>query len=115
MTTPPTRRCQPRYISPIVYTWAPSAYVSDLRAGDNAVWLSTSDESISPTQVEGATNLQPGHCSADPCNLGWDAADIRVTANNKFLAANPAAARLLELVVISPVDVALQNVAIQPR
>ena len=95
----------------IVYTWAPSAYVSDLRAGDNAVWLSTSDESISPTQVEGAANLEPGHCSADPCNLGWDAADIRVTANNIFLAANPAAARLLELVVISPVDVALQNVA----
>jgi len=95
----------------IVYSWAPSSYVADLRPGDNAVWLSTSDQSISPSQVEGAASLGEGQCSADPCNLGWDAADIRVTANNDFLAANPAAARLFELVVISPVDVALQNVA----
>ena len=95
----------------IVYTWAPSAYVADLRAGDNSVWLSTSDTSISPTQVAGPAVLGPGQCSADPCNLGWDAADIRATANNAFLEANPAAARLLELIAISPVDVALQNVA----
>ena len=94
----------------LVYTWAPSAYVGDLRPGDNAVWLSTSDESVSPTQVQGPSVLGKGQCSATPCNLGWDAADIRVVANNDFLAANPAAARLLELFTISPVDVALQNV-----
>ena len=94
----------------LVYTWAPSAYVGDLRPGDNAVWLSTSDESVSPTQVEGPSVLGPGQCSAAPCNLGWDAADIRVVANNDFLAANPVAARLFELFTISPVDVALQNV-----
>ena len=94
----------------LVYTWAPSAYVGDLRPGDNAVWLSTSDESVSPTQVEGPSILGPGQCSAAPCNLGWDAADIRVVANNDFLAANPVAARLFELFTISPVDVALQNV-----
>lgn len=95
----------------IVYTWAPSAYVADLRAGDNSVWLSTSDTSISPTQVGGSAALGPGQCSADPCNLGWDAADIRATANSDFLEANPAAARLIELITISPIDVALQNVA----
>ena len=94
----------------LVYTWAPSAYVGDLRPGDNAVWLSTSDESVSPTQVEGPSILGEGQCSAAPCNLGWDAADIRVVANNDFLAANPAAAALFELFTISPVDVALQNV-----
>ena len=94
----------------LVYTWAPSAYVGDLRPGDNAVWLSTSDESVSPTQVEGPSILGEGQCSAAPCNLGWDAADIRVVANNGFLAANPVAARLFELFTISPVDVALQNV-----
>ena len=94
----------------LVYTWAPSAYVGDLRPGDNAVWLSTSEESVSPTQVEGPAVLGKDQCSATPCNLGWDAADIRVVANNDFLAANPAAARLLELFTISPVDVALQNV-----
>lgn len=95
----------------IVYSWAPSSYVADLRPGDNAIWLSTSDQSISPSQTEGPSTLEEGECSTDPCNLGWDAADIRVTANNEFLAANPAAAALFELVVISPIDVSLQNVA----
>ena len=95
----------------IVYSWAPSSYVADLRPGDNAVWLSTSDGSISPSQTEGPSSLEAGQCSADPCNLGWDPADIRVTARNDFLTANPAAVALFELVVISPIDVALQNVA----
>ena len=36
-----------------------------------------------------------------------------MTANNDFLAANPAAARLFELFAINPVDVALQNVRMQ--
>ena len=97
----------------LVYTWAPSHYVSDLRPGDNAVWVSVhEDQSISPTQIEGAKSLGD-QCTADPCLLGWDAADITVTANNDFLAANPAAARLFELFTISPVDVALQNVRMQ--
>ena len=96
----------------MVYTWAPSHYVSDLRPGDNAVWVSIhQNPSVSPTQLEGATSIGD-QCTTDPCLLGWDAADIRVTANSDFLAANPAAARLFELVTISPVDVALQNVRI---
>ena len=94
----------------LVYTWGPSHYVSDLRPGDNAVWVSIhEDPAVSPTQIEGATSIGD-QCTTDPCLLGWDAADIRVTANNDFLAANPAAARLFELVTINPVDIALQNV-----
>ena len=89
----------------------PSSYVADLRPGDNAIWLFTSDASISPSQTEGLSTLDEGACSTDPCHLGWDAADIRVTPNRDFLAANPAAAALVELVVISPIDVALQDVA----
>ena len=97
----------------LVYTWAPSHYVSDLRPGDNSVWVSIhEDPSISPTQIEGPTSIGD-RCTTDPCLLGWDAADIRVTANNDFLAANPAAARLFELFTINPVDVALQNVRMQ--
>ncbi len=97
----------------MVYTWAPSHYVSDLRPGDNSVWVSIHDDaSISPTQLEGATSIGD-RCTTDPCLLGWDAADIAVTANNDFLAANPAAARLFELVTINPIDIALQNVRMQ--
>ena len=97
----------------LVYTWAPSHYVSDLRPGDNAVWVSIhNDPSVSPTQIEGPTSIG-NRCTTDPCLLGWDAADIAVIANNGFLAANPAAARLFELFTINPVDVALQNVRMQ--
>ena len=93
----------------LVYTWAPSHYVGDLRPGDNSVWLSIHDDPISDTQIEGPKSIGD-QCTVDNCNLGWDAADIRATGNNDFLAANPAAARLLELFTINPVDVTLQNV-----
>ncbi len=97
----------------LVYTWAPSHYVSDLRPGDNAVWVSIHDNpDVSPTQIEGAKSIG-NQCTTDPCLLGWDAADIAVIANNDFLAANPAAARLFELFTINPIDVALQNVRMQ--
>lgn len=99
----------------LVYTWAPSAYVGDLRPGDNAVWLSTSDESVSPTQVEGPSILGEGQCSAAPCNLGWDAADIRVVANNDFLAANPVAARPVRAVHHQPGGRSSAERAVQPR
>ena len=39
------------------------------------------------------------------CPLGWVANDIAVAARNDFLAANPAAAALLEAVTLSPADV----------
>jgi len=105
----------------IIYTWTPSAYVTQLIPGDNAMWLameadSVLDGSITPEfdqRIDGeplAAALGSDTCSADPCYLGWVPADIQVSANNEFLAANPAAAALLEQVKISVIDVALQNV-----
>ena len=84
----------------IAYTWSPSFYTNHLGPGDQAMWLA---------QEEGAaTLLGTDVCTNDPCNL-LITADITVTANNDFLVANPAAARLFELVEISVVDIALQN------
>ena len=61
-----------------------------------------------PDQI-GAAALPAEQCPGQPCEMGFVAADIRVVARNEFLSANPAAARLLELVTIPVVDVALQN------
>ena len=84
----------------IAYTWSPSFYTNHLGPGDQSMWLA---------QEEGAgTLLGTDVCTNDPCNL-LITADITVTANNDFLVANPAAARLFELVEISVVDIALQN------
>ena len=105
----------------IMYTWTPSAYVTQLIPGDNAMWLamdedSVLDGSITPEfnqRVDGVAvpaSLGTDTCSNDPCHLGWVAADIQVSANNDFLAANPAAQSLFEQVKIPVIDVALQNV-----
>jgi len=103
----------------IAYTWSPSGYLTQLVPGDNAIWLaveqsSVLDGSITPDWNFSTTppaGLPEGECSnPDACYLGWAAADIQVTANNEFLAANPSAAALFEQVQLSVVDVALQNV-----
>ena len=91
----------------LVYTWTPSAYVSELLPGDNVVWLGT-DAPLD--EQKGAANLTAETCPAQPCEMGFVAADIRVTVNNDFLAENPAAGKLFELVKLNVIDVAKENV-----
>ena len=108
----------------IVYTWTPSAYITQLRPGDNVLWLEVADviDDSNPTGAEGgeAHDQRPGTASIGEaqcpgsedgvCQLGWVAADIQVSANNEWLAANPAAATLLEHFQMSVLDVSLMNV-----
>ncbi len=102
----------------IVYTWSPSGYLTRLIPGENVVWLAVEQENVLDGSTTGAFKfddfppaaLGPEYCTNDPCYTGFAAADIRVVANNDFLAANPATRTLFELVTLSVVDVALQNV-----
>ena len=108
----------------IVYTWTPSAYITQLRPGDNVLWLEVNDvvDDSNPTGAEGgeAHDQRPGTASIGEdqcpgsedgvCQLGWVAADIQVSANNDWLESNPAAAKLLELFQMSVLDVSLMNV-----
>ncbi len=100
------------------YTWSPSGYLTQLIPGDNALWLSMGGEE---NILDGSTNeafdfVDSGAaalgatCTADPCWLGWDSADIQVTANKEFVDANPAARALFEVVVLDVIDVANENV-----
>ena len=108
----------------IIYTWTPSSYITQMRPGDNALWL-TVDEVIddsNPTGAEGGESYdqRPGVASIDTdkcpgsdggvCQMGWIAADIRAAANNEFLAANPAVEKLLELFQMDVVEVSIMNV-----
>ena len=108
----------------IIYTWTPSAYITQLRPGDNVVWLTVDaviDDS-NPLGVDGGASYdqRPGTASigteqcpgsdGTTCQLGWVAADIQATANAEWLAANPAAAALLELFTMNVIDVSLMNV-----
>ena len=117
----------------VIYTWTPTAYITQLRPGDNVYWMGVDDildDSNPANQDGGEEHSQRGtdgtggfasigadQCpsAADQesgrCKIGWVAADILVTANNDFLAANPAAAALFEAVRLSVIDVSLANVA----
>ncbi|MEX1019639.1 MAG: glycine betaine/L-proline ABC transporter substrate-binding protein ProX [Litorilinea sp.] len=82
------------------YTWTPNWTIAELAPGEDVVWITVPGSEAS----EGI----PG-CVEDPCAMGFDANDLRVVANTDFLAANPAAAALLEAVEIPLGDIAGQN------
>ncbi len=108
----------------VIYTWTPSAYITQLIPGENVYWL-TVDEVIddsNPLGVEGGEghNQLPGTATIGEeqcpgsvdgtCQLGWIAADIQATANTEWLDANPAAKSLLEQFQMNVVEVSLMNV-----
>ena len=109
----------------VAYTWTPSSYITQLRPGDNVVWVGVEaviDDS-NPLGREGGEewDQRPGTAAigaescpsaADDgvCDIGWVAADVIASARHDFLANNPAAAKLLEIVKLNVVDVSLQIV-----
>ncbi|HAB57967.1 MAG TPA: proline/glycine betaine ABC transporter substrate-binding protein ProX [Acidimicrobiaceae bacterium] len=105
-----------------IYTWTPSAYVTTLIPGDNVLWLTMNETDIlddsNPNGDDGGEfyTQRPGFdgFSADfctqPCQLGWKPADIQVTANNDFLAANPFLEALFPLMTPSVIDISILQV-----
>ncbi len=92
------------------YVWTPTAFVGKLVPGRDVLWLA-----IEPGQaLEGQDGVSAvgDACTNDPCTTMFTPSDIVVTANNAFLAANPAAASLLADFKIDPLAVAVQAVAI---
>lgn len=102
----------------IQYTWSPSGYLTRLIPGETVLWLSvgTSGNVLDGTTSRGFNfaHADPAplgeECSADPCWIGWEAADIRITANKAFADANPVAVALFSLVELQVADIAAQNV-----
>ena len=117
----------------VLYTWTPSDYITLIRPGDNVYWMGVDDilDDSNPANQEGGqqydqrgadgsggyASIGPDQCpsAADQdsgkCKIGWVVHDILVTANNDFLAANPAAQALFEAVRLSVIDVSLANAA----
>ena len=92
------------------YVWTPTAFVGKLVPGRDVLWLA-----IEPDQaLEGQNGVSAvgDACTNDPCTTMFTPSDIVVTANNDFLAANPAAESLLADFEIDPLAVAVQAVAI---
>ncbi len=92
------------------YVWTPTAFVGKLVPGRDVVWLAVDPASTLEGQ-EGVSNVGDS-CTADPCTTMFTPSDIVVTANDEWLAANPAARVLLENFVMDPVAVAVVAVGI---
>lgn len=91
----------------LIYAWTPTATVEILPLGDAVAWLDTSPAG-SPNSV---VTMERSDCTRVQCRMGFDVNDIRVAANSEFLAENPAAAVLFEVVEIPIGDIQAQNLA----
>ncbi|MCE2511224.1 MAG: hypothetical protein J4F50_01445 [Acidimicrobiia bacterium] len=117
----------------VIFTGAPSPYITVLRPGDNVYWMGVANilDDSNPAGFEGGEEhdqrgpdgtggyaaIGADRCPSAAeqpdgrCPIGWLAAHILVTANNEFLEANPAARALFEAVRLTPLDVSLAEVA----
>ena len=89
----------------VYYTWTPYWVSGVLVPGENVQWLevpysSLPDDRTDNTEFEGK-------------DLGFAVNELRVVANNDFLAANPAAAKLFEVAALDINDVSAQNKSMQ--
>ncbi len=81
------------------YTWTPLWVSSVLKPGIDTVWLDVPFTSLPAEQAGAETKLPDGR------NPGFVPDAIRVMANNKFLAANPAAKKFFEVAALPIQDV----------
>ena len=93
----------------LFYTWTPNWTVSELRIGEDVMWLNVPFSSLPGESDADTVVSEMAGCLESPCNTGFGVNDIRVVANESFLETNPAAAKLFELVEIPLEDIAAQN------
>lgn len=92
------------------YTWTPNWTIAELVPGEDVVWIESpthpnEQEPVPGDQVPGG----PEACVNDPCDIGWQANDIRVVANSNFLDENPAAEALFKEIKLSVDRISQQN------
>ena len=75
----------------MIYMWTPTAYIITLTPGRNAYWLAFPRASLDQNT---AAPVPESQCPGQPCLMGFAPSDISVVANNGFLEANPAAAKI---------------------
>ena len=106
----------------VMYTWTPSSYVVEMVPGVDVYWLSVEEGSIlddsNPLGVEGGDSYAQGSGFTDapadtctqPCQLGWEAADIQVSARIDLLESDAYLHNLLTLIRPSILDISILQV-----
>lgn len=98
------------------YTWAPNWTIFKLKPGEDVLWMNVPE--IKPTEaqqelVDRLTVSDVTGAVTNPVKMGFVAADIRIVANKKFLAENPAAGKFFEVFTLPLGDINEQNTKMQ--
>jgi len=87
----------------LYYTWTPYWVSGVLVPGEDVVWLQVPFSSLPGAREDVDTSLPDGS------NYGFQANDQRIVANRAWAEANPAAAKLFEIMQISSNDISAEN------
>ncbi len=87
----------------LYYTWTPYWVSGVLVPGEDVVWLQVPFSSLPGERADVDTSLPDGS------NYGFQANNQRIIANREFAEANPAAAKLFEIMELSANDISAQN------
>lgn len=90
------------------YTWAPNWTIFKLKPGRDVMWINVPEiipkksqksaiDRMTVSGIEGAVT--------DPIKLGFVVSDIRIVANKKFIARNPAAKKFFEVFTLPLSDI----------
>ncbi|NEN96523.1 MAG: glycine betaine/L-proline ABC transporter substrate-binding protein ProX [Moorea sp. SIO3I7] len=93
----------------LFYSYSPHWSVTVLKPGEDTIRLEVPFLSL-PKEQE---NITEKDTTVDGKNVGFAVDQVRVMANKKFLAANPAAKRLFELITVPIEDVNAQQKLVQ--
>ena len=106
----------------VMYTWTPSSYVVEMVPGVDVYWLSIEEDSVlddsNPLGMSGGESQSqgdgfrdaPAETCTQPCQLGWEAADIQVSARSDVLAGDPYLHNLLVQIRPSILDISILQV-----
>ncbi|SOB58900.1 Glycine betaine/proline betaine-binding periplasmic protein [Pseudodesulfovibrio profundus] len=94
------------------YTWAPNWTIFKLKPGKDVMWIGVPE--IVPTEAQAPAKERMtvsgiDGAVSDPIKLGFVVSDIRLVANKKFMEANPAAKRFMEVFELPLIDINAQN------
>jgi len=94
------------------YTWTPNWTVNRFKPGKDVMWINVPKINPSPAQEpfkDAMVHRDVPGAVTDPIKMGFAGNDIVVVGNNEFLKANPAAAKMFEVMSIPFADISAQN------
>lgn len=94
------------------YTWAPNWTIFKLKPGKDVMWINVPKTIPKDSQMKGKDRMEVSGIEgavSDPVKLGFVVSDIRIVANKKFMADNPAATKFFELFTLPLSDISEQN------